>query len=82
MNFDYLAMAQAEKVILLQKLMYLLIIKVHFAPVGGKYALKEIGSHSECITNLIMAMECDDHKCICIHVQCHNCYNSKYYARM
>ena len=49
--------------------MYLLIIQVHFAPVGGKYALKEIGPHSECITNLIMAMECDDHNCICIHVQ-------------
>ena len=62
-------MAQAEKV-----KMYLLIIQVHLAPVGGKYALKEIGSHSECITNLIMAMECDDHECICIHVQCHNYY--------
>ena len=62
-------MAQAEKV-----KMYLLIIQVHLAPVGGKYALKEIGSHSECITNLIMAMECNDHECICIHVQCHNYY--------
>ena len=46
---------------------------VHLAPVGGKYVLKEIGTHSECMTELIMTMESADHACI--HVQYHNYYN-------